>query len=474
VKLRTQFTILTAAVTALPVLFAVVFFGFQQAPHDPRMPTRAFLEALAERWRSGKVLNSESLKAEAEKAGMMPLRDIALIDPQGTVLLSTFAHIKPGDSIKLTDLAPPQRTGFPPERKKTDSGRLFDSETEGPRPEFKLNSLDSTRKDSPLVLFDIQPFWTRQDIRNRNVLFISGFALLLFVVSGVISLIILRSISKAIKTLETDTAIVATGDLDHEVAGSSSHEILLLAKSINTMRLNLKDMLARRSKMLMGVSHDLKTPIALIQGYADALADKVASDPETQAKYVNIIRDKAKQLEDLTGELIDFLKIGGDGSVAVREEDPAEILRSLGTRFESDAALLKRCLVWGFGPELTATPAFPVGKKNMNRALVERALENFVTNAFKYSKNEGNIVFSLIPVERVLAFSVVDDGPGIKHEDQPYVFDAFYRGSSARSDGGHGFGLTIVKAIADLHGWSVTIGKRKDGKEGTEALLVMR
>ncbi|MCX7026507.1 MAG: HAMP domain-containing sensor histidine kinase [Spirochaetes bacterium] len=472
-KLKTQFTILTGAVTILPVLFAVVFFGFQQTPHDPRVPTRGFIEALATRWHSGTELSVEAMKAEAEKAGM-PLRDIALIDPQGTVLASTFAHLKAGESIKLADLAPPARIGDQPPRARATPDSETEVSIEGPRPEFKLNPLDSTRKDSPLVLFDIQPFWTRQDIKNRNVLFISGCVLILFVVAGVISLIILRSISRAIKTIETDTAIVATGDLDHEVAGASSHEILLLAKSINTMRLNLKDMLARRSKMLMGVSHDLKTPIALIQGYADALADNVATDPETRAKYLNIIRDKARQLEDLTGELIDFLKIGGDGTMAVEEVDPAEMLQTLGRRFESDARLLKRNLSWGFGPEFTATPDFPVPLKTMNRSLVERALENLVTNSFKYSRSEGNIGLRLILVDGVLAFSITDDGPGIKKDDEPYVFDAFYRGSSSRSDGGHGFGLTIVKAVADLHGWSVTIGKRKDGKEGAEARLILR
>ena len=472
-KLKTQFAVLTGAVTLLPLVFTIIFFGFQQVPHDPRIPSKAFIEALAVRWHSGDVLNIEALKAEAEKAGM-PLRDIALIDPEGKVLLSTFSHLKPGDSIKLSDLAPQSRSGNLPLRRSSISGNDHRASNENPKPEFKLNPLDSTRSDSPLVLFDIQPFWTRQDVRNRNLLFIGSFCIILFVVSGVISLIILRSISRAIKTLETDTAIVATGNLNHEVAGSSSHEILLLAKSINLMRLNLKDMLARRSKMLMGVSHDLKTPIALIQGYADALADNVADDPETKAKYLDIIRVKARQLEDLTGELIDFLKIGGDGTATIVEVDPAKMLQSLGQRFESDARLLKRSLSWGFGSDFSRIPGFPIPRKNMNRALVERALENLVTNSFKYSRNEGTIGLRLLLVDGILSFSVTDDGPGIKREDEPYVFDAFYRGSSSRSDGGHGFGLTIVKAVVDLHGWSVTIGKRKDGKEGTEAIIGMR
>lgn len=483
-RLKTQFTILTAAVTLLPLLFMVLFFGFQQAPKDPRAPSREFIDALATRQRAGQAISLASIQADAAAADL-ELRDVALLKPDGKILISTFVHIVPGTFIKLTDLTPysrgvvkpanpgPQAGSAPPAGSST-MPPVGEPRQPSPRPELRLMSIDPKSENSYLVLFDVQPFWSRQDIRNRNILFIGLFALILFTVSGVISFFILRSISRAIRTLEKDAAIVATGDLDHEVEGSGNHEIFLLAKSINLMRLNLKDMLMRRSKMLMGVSHDLKTPIALIQGYADALADDVAADEATRRKYLTIIQDKTKQLEDLTGEIIDFLKIDGEGNIAVAEVDVAELVRSLGTRFESDARLLKRELDWGFGDEAAPAPAFAVPAVPMNRLLVERALENLVTNSFKYSHAAGKIVFRLIQHEGKLAFSVADDGKGIPEEDAPYVFDAFYRGSHARDDGGHGFGLTVVKAAADLHGWTVSIGKRRDGQPGTEALLVMR
>lgn len=489
-RLKTQFSILTGAVTILPLVFMAMFFGFQQAPKDPRVPSREFIDALAARQRAGEAITLASIQADAAGAEL-ELKDVALLQPDGKVILSTFSHILPGTFIKLTDLTPFSRGVVKPDSPRPPAGNRTplagsssvplsieppsgEQKQPSPKPELRLMSIDPKSEDSYLILFDVQPFWNKQDIRNRNILFIGLFALVLFMVSGVISFFILRSISRAIRNLEKDAAIVATGDLDHEVAGSGNHEILLLAKSINLMRLNLKDMLMRRSKMLMGVSHDLKTPIALIQGYADALADEVAADEATKRKYLAIIQDKAKQLEDLTGEIIDFLKIDGEGNIAVAEVDIAELVRSLGRRFESDARLLKRELAWGFGDEAASEPPFAVPAVPMNRLLVERALENLVTNSFKYSHAAGKIVFRLIQHEGKLAFSVADDGSGIAEEDAPYVFDAFYRGSHARDDGGHGFGLTVVKAAADLHGWTVSIGKRRDGKPGTEALLVMR
>lgn len=455
-RLKTQFAILTAAVTVLPVVFALLFFGLQQAPRDPRIPSRAFIAALSEKWKSGKTLSFEDMREEADTVGM-PLREVALLGANGEVIFSTFPHLAAGTNVKLTDLIIPQKA----------------NETR-PRPELKLMSLDFKDPKSPVVLFDIQPLWSKQDLRNRTILFISSFAIFLFIVSGITSMIILRSILRAIKNLENDTAIVATGNLDHEVAGSANHEILHLARSINLMRLNLKDMLVRRSKMLMGISHDLKTPIALIQGYADALSDNVASDAESQAKYIKIISTKARQLEDLTSELIDFLKIGGDGTISVEDVDVLELFRTLGARFASDSQLLKRGFAWGFGESLAASPDFSIPVKPMNKLLVERALENLVSNALKYSGPDGTIDFSLIPWESGFAFSIRDEGAGINEGDIPYVFDAFYRASPSRSDSGHGFGLTIVKAVADLHGWNVTIGARRDGKKGTEALFMMR
>ncbi|MCE5255354.1 MAG: HAMP domain-containing histidine kinase [Spirochaetaceae bacterium] len=452
-KLRTQFSLLTAGVTILSVLFIVFFFGIQREPRDPRAPTRDFTTALSERWRSGEAMTTKTIKATAESVGM-PLGEVALLSHDGKVLASTFMHIAEGSQIKLDDLAPQPR-----------------SPRGEPTPELKIMSLDASQSDSPFVVFDVRPFWSRQDIRNRNILFIGTFALLIFVVVTIFSVLILRSISKSINMLEEDAAIVATGDLDHEVRGPGNYELQHLAKSINLMRLTLKDMLARRSKMLMGISHDLKTPIALIQGYADALQDNVAGDKETTDKYVAIIQDKAKQLEDLTGDLIDFMKIGGDGTVSVENVDPAELLRSLGTRFQSDSQLLGRSLCWGFGEDYAEVPDFPIVSMPMNKALVERAIENLVTNSLKYSSKEGHIGLRLLRIDNAYAFSVTDDGPGIPESDEPYVFDAFYRGSHSRSDSGHGFGLTIVKAVADLHGWTTSIGKRRDGKPGTEALL---
>ena len=479
-KLKTQFGFLAGSVTVFPIIFFLIFFGMQREPRDPRIPTRDFIAALSSQLQKGETLTVKTIQETAESVGM-PLGDVALVASDGKVLASSFQNIPEGSYVELSDFA-----GRPRLNKATDqngkgttgnSGGTSPGGASQPEPEMKIMSLSpptDTASVGPFVLFDQRPFWSRQDIRNRNILLVSTFALAILTIASIFSVIILRSLRRSIRLLEEDTAIVATGNLDHEVRGPDYDELQQLAKSINLMRLNLKDMLARRSKMLMGVSHDLKTPIALIQGYADALQDNVAVDKETSEKYIQIIQDKAKQLEDLTGDLIDFMKIGGDGSVAVEDVDLVAVTRELGKRFQSDAQLLGRDLRWGFGEDYAASPPFAVTRMPMNRALVERAIENLVMNSLKYSDKQGQIGLRLLWLDGAYAFSVTDEGPGIVDSDKPYVFDAFYRGSHSRSDPGHGFGLTIVKAVADLHGWTASIGKRRDGKPGTEALLILK
>lgn len=454
-KIKTQFIAFTLAVTLAPVVVGLILLDAQRAPRDPRQSTRAFLSRIDDRPRSGNPITVDELASYA-RAEEMPVREIALITKEGDVLASSFPHLPPGSRVSVRDLVRRPRGGREPDK-----------------PEMQLMAVDYADPDSDLVLFDFQPFWTRQDIRNRNILIVSAFAFGLFLIAGAISLVILRSIVRAIQTIESDTAIVATGDLDHQVKGSADNEFRSLAASINLMRLNLKDMLARRARMLMGVSHDLKTPIALIQGYADALSDEMAVDAETRARYVRIIREKAGQLEDLASDLVDFLKIGSDGSYAVAAVDPVALAADLGARFESDARLMGRDFRWGFGDGLDRSPPFRADPIPMNRALAERALENIVMNAFKFSGPGGRVELSLAHTPEGTCFRVSDDGPGIAEADRPYVFDAFYRASPSRADGGHGLGLTVVKAVCELHGWQVSIGPRRDGLRGSEVRLLL-
>ncbi len=443
-KLRTQFFILTVAVTLFPIIFGFLVFTNQQTKRDPREPTRAFLNEVAARWKIDQHLSIEDIRDAGEAAGL-PIINAALIAPDGAVLISSFKNLPVGFKLKVADLVKPPL--LPAER---------------PRPELRFLPIDQSLETSPLLLFDIQPFWSREDIRNKNLMLVSSFALGAFLVAGLMSLLILRSTNRSIKNLINDTATVSRGKLDHEVKGSGAEELRSLADSINRMRITLRDMITRRMNMLIGVSHDLKTPIALIQGYTDALSDNLASDEATRVHYLEIIREKSAQLEDLVSDLIEFMKID-DFDTPLESVDVAALMTSLGKRFEEDARLLGLNLVHGYGTlngPVSLEPPQGMPKVKMNRMLFERSVENLVSNAFRYT-GPGGTVEMLIALEDGLPVLIVaDNGPGVPPEELQYIFDAFYRGSHSRQEAGHGLGLTIVKSVVDVHGWSIEAHNR--------------
>ncbi len=445
-KLRTQFSILIVAVTLFPIVFGLLVFTGQRNKRDPREPTRIFLNEVAAMWRENPNLGIEDIRTAGEVSGL-PIINAALISPDGTVLVSSFKELPAGATLELEDLVSPPMTPY----------------MDRPRSELMFLPIDTTLEKSPLLLFDIQQFWLKEDLRSRNFMLIASFAFGAFVVAGLMSLIILRSTNRAIKNIIDDTAIVASGRLDHEVKGSGAEELRSLADSINRMRLALRDMIARRMNMLIGVSHDLKTPIALIQGYTDALSDNMASDEATRMHYLEIIREKSVQLEDLVSDLIEFMKID-DFNVPQEIVDLETIMISLGKRFEEDARLLGLELTYGFG-RLGAAPSrealFSVPKVKMNRSLFERAVENLVSNAFRYTGPGGKVELLLNMEEGQPVLTVADNGPGIPNEELAYIFDAFYRGTPSRQEAGYGLGLTIVKLVVDLHGWSISAQNRQ-------------
>jgi len=443
-KLRTQFFILTVAVTLFPIIFGFLVFTNQQTKRDPREPTKAFLNEVAERWSRSQLKSIEDIRDAGESAGL-PIINAALIDPDGTVRISSFSDLPVGFKLEVADLVRPPLLPV---------GK--------PRPELRFLPIDQSQEKSPLLLFDIQPFWSREDLRNRNLMLVSSFALGAFLIAGLMSLLILRSTNRAIKNLINDTATVARGRLDHEVKGRGAEELRSLAESINRMRVTLRDMITRRMNMLIGVSHDLKTPIALIQGYTDALSDNMASDEATRVHYLEIIREKSAQLEDLVSDLIEFMKID-DFDTPLESVNIPELMTSLGKRFEEDARLLGLSLTHGYG-----RPGGPVSEEapqdmpmvRMNRMLFERSVENLVSNAFRYTGPGGKVEMLAYLEGGQPVLAVADNGPGVPAEELQYIFDAFYRGSHSRQEAGHGLGLTIVKSVVDLHGWSVEASNR--------------
>ena len=278
----------------------------------------------------------------------------------------------------------------------------------------------------------------------------------LAVFSICMSIIIARTITNSVQVLEDATRRIAEGELDLHVDVKGSNEITSLTKSLNKMRNTLKEEELRKSRFIMGITHDLKTPLALIKGYAEAIEDGITEDPVSRSSAAEIITAKADQLENMINDLIDFVRMEtGEWRKQLNKTEIYPFLKNLVNIMGMDAELLHHELIHDIKlPENLSVP--------MDERLTHRALENLINNAIRYTPPGSAVRFNAQFKQSEIKLKVSDNGPGIDKEDLPHVFEMFYRGTSSRREQGMGLGLAVVKWVADYHGWSITAQSEKD------------
>ena len=280
-------------------------------------------------------------------------------------------------------------------------------------------------------------------------------SLLLF--ASLMSFTILRGLRRSIMQLEEAASRIAEGDLDFELEVKGRDEIASLTRSFEAMRRKVKEEYARRARFIMGVSHDLKTPLALIEGYADAIAEGYADSPEKLQHYSGIIKGKSKQLEGRILQLIEFVKMESGQWQATHE--PTELgpfLEEICRRWREDAPVVGASFAGQV--EIPSEILVP-----MDQGLVTRALENLIHNALRYSGSnkaaqlQARIEQDGIAGPKVAVIEIINRGPGIDSQDMEHIFEPFYRGSQSRKEEGMGLGLASVKNILESHGWTVRV-----------------
>ncbi|HNY22864.1 MAG TPA: HAMP domain-containing sensor histidine kinase, partial [Treponemataceae bacterium] len=291
----------------------------------------------------------------------------------------------------------------------------------------------------------------RNEPMTRLLLTIFVVFILLLSVFAFFTAIAAHRISASILGLEKATKRIAEGELDLVLDTRGNDEINSLTLSLNRMRLALKDDRNRRARFIMGVSHDLKTPLALIKGYAEAISDGVADDPKAVRHSLEIIGSKVDQLVGMIDDLIGFVKLDtGEWRKTLEDKRLGPILKTWDRRITEDARVLGR----NFESSINIEDRVTV---RLDEKLLVRALDNIAANALRYAPEGGLIRFSASLEGDTALLRVADDGPGIAKEDLPHIFELFYRGTNSRREEGMGLGLSVVKSVADSHGWDIGV-----------------
>ncbi|MGM0433017.1 MAG: ATP-binding protein [Spirochaetota bacterium] len=288
-------------------------------------------------------------------------------------------------------------------------------------------------------------------VRFRSYVDLLIFGSLLIFLS-LVSVLTLRSVNGSIRKMEAATRRIAHGDLDTPVAFRGDDVFESLANSIDTMRRQIKEEHDRRTRFFTGVSHDLKTPLASITGYTQALLDGLAVDEAQRQKYMSIIHTKGKLLDRRISQLIGYIRLtNNDFQSHLKKQELVPFLEDFAALQRDEASL--------FGAQFEAEIAIDRDTVvPFDQDLLSRALENLLQNSYRYG-SPGKPVRMLCQYQGKtiqLAFVNYHSKP-IPRQTLEHLFEPFFRGDSSRSGEGFGLGLASVKSIAESHGWKVEV-----------------
>lgn len=262
------------------------------------------------------------------------------------------------------------------------------------------------------------------------------------VLIAIASMIIIRPIRR----LTAATKEVARGNFDVSVKVTSGDEIGQLTDHFNKMTAELKNIEVLRKDFISNVSHEFKTPIASIQGFAKLIRDKSLTADQFE-EYTGIIVSESGRLANLSSNLLRLSKLENQeirdkfSSFPLDEQIRSAILL-LENKWEEKEIDLDLDLdqVDYFGDE----------------ELLQQVWINLLSNAVQFSYQKGYIRATLYKSKNKVIAEVEDNGTGIPDEAKSRIFDKFYKADKSRSSEGNGLGLAIVKKIVELHGGSIT------------------
>jgi signal transduction histidine kinase len=280
-----------------------------------------------------------------------------------------------------------------------------------------------------------------------------------------------QSLNEVNKQLDNEKMMALAGRLDGIDAGrldtriqidDVQEELKNLAVAINGMLDRINESYAAQTRFVSDASHELRTPIAVIQGYANLLDRWGKDDEKALTESVSAIKDEAGNMKDLIEQLL-FLARGDSNRIKLVEER-VEVY-SLFEEVISEMRMLDN------GHEFKISGSDVV--ITADRALLKQALRILVDNAIKYTDSDGEITISASSDDISARLSVSDNGIGIAPEILPYVFNRFVRAdeSRTRSTGGAGLGLSIAQWIAARHNGYIEVLSREG--IGTRITIVL-
>ena len=281
-------------------------------------------------------------------------------------------------------------------------------------------------------------------IERTNLTLIYG-ALIGAALALVLGVLLSRTLTRPIRELTRATHAISEGDFSQKVQVRANDELGELAQAFNKMSAELSRSVNTRKQMTADIAHELRTPLSLILGHAEAVHDGVL--PPTKENF-EIIREEAARLEHLVNDLRTLsLADAGELTITPQIIEPERLIHEVESLYQYETQRKNITL--------DVDIALPLSTLEVDPGRMTQVITNILDNAVRHTPEGGRILLSARQIQNTIEISIQDSGPGVPDEMLERIFERFYRADSSRrreGDGGSGLGLAIAKSIVQAHG----------------------
>lgn len=284
---------------------------------------------------------------------------------------------------------------------------------------------------------------------------------------------VFQKIERPLDILSDGVRQISDGNLEHRIDYKEQDEFAPVCADFNEMAARLKASEERtaqheqsRKELLVGISHDLRSPLTSIRAYVEGLLDGVAKTSEAQRGYLETIKGKAEDIDRMLSNIFQFSKMElGEYPVNPEllhlDDEVRQLVRALGTEYE------EKGLTLAIGSLVPATVSADPDQ-------LRRVLTNIMENSAKYkTKDMGILTFSLRKDEDGYRLSLCDDGPGVPEEALSHLFEVFYRSDPSRQNPHRGSGLGLAIAANAVQRMNGTIEAKINENGGLEIVICL-
>ena len=285
----------------------------------------------------------------------------------------------------------------------------------------------------------------------------TGFIFALTTVLFLLGLFQMNKYHRSVSELVRASARIANKDFETEITVKAEREMGTVFQAFDQMRKTLKSNRENEARFVMSVTHDLKTPLAAMRMYLEAMKDGYIEINGEARDAVQKILIKSEMLEDRIAELLEYSKLQNTVHEIQRENvNVPSWIKDQIVFFEEESQMHRRL----FSSRVNLPEDL---KASINQKLMSRALNNLIDNAFRYTAEGDTVAFASYYEGNSCFFEIEDSGPGIPEEEREKIFELFYRVDKGRNRRGMGIGLASVKSIIENHGGKITCGESPSG-----------